>query len=282
MTSNATLPADKTPTKIRVLPDPARSEDVLQYVSASRLKCWSGCRRQFFYRYVERIETPTAPALFLGQAVHELLRLNNLRQWRGETHDSEQLREALESWWKRESPNARVAWKAPEDEGKAQQQTWTLFETYLEQQPVEAKQKPEGVEVRIDCELGPGIPPLIGILDLVQSGVIIDYKTAARTPDPSMAAHQHVTQLCCYALLFREATGRKESGFELHHLIKTKQPKIAIHRLDPMTPTQEAQLFFLIDDYLDGIANERWLASPGPHCAWCDYSDRCRKQSGIG
>jgi putative RecB family exonuclease len=282
MTSNATTPTHEPATGLRALPDPGGNEEVLQYLSASRLKCWASCRRQFFYRYVERIKTPTAPALFLGQAVHELLRLHNWRRWKGEVHEPVQLRKELDSWWAREAPKARVAWKAPEDEDKTRKQAWSLVETYLEQQNSDSSERTEGVEVRVDCDFGRGIPPLIGIIDLVQSGVIIDYKTAARSPDAVMAAHQHITQLCCYALLFRQATGRRENGFELHHLIKTKQPKIVIHHLAPMTPAQEAQLFFLIDDYLDGIANERWIPSPGQHCAWCDYADRCRSQSGIG
>jgi len=283
MTSNATIPTSSPKPALRALPDPVRNGDVLKYISASRLKCWQGCRRQFYYRYVERIETPTAPALFLGQAVHELLRLHNWSHWRDAPHDPEKLRKELLDWWEREAPAARVAWKKPEDESKAREQAWALFETYLEQQPAALAGKPEGVEVRVACDLGRGLPPLVGFLDLVRSpGIIIDYKTAARSPDASMATIQHVTQLCCYALAYREATGQTERGFELHYLIKTKQPKVVVHSLDPMTPAQEAGLFFLIDDYLDGIAAERWITSPGQHCSWCDHADRCRAQSGIG
>ena len=143
MTSNATVSTGRSPTALRVLPDPAENEEVLRYLSASRLKCWSGCRRQFYYRYVARIETPTAPALFLGQAVHELLRLYNWRRWKGESHDADQLRNELESWWTHEAPTANVAWKKPEDEGKARDQAWSLVETYLEQQPEAPNGKPE-------------------------------------------------------------------------------------------------------------------------------------------
>ena len=123
---------------------------------------------------------------------------------------------------------------------------------------------------------------MIGIIDLVRpGGKIIDFKTAARAPSSRMAALQHGTQLACYALLYREATGETESGLELHHLIKTKVPKIIIAKLGPMKPAQESHLFFLIDDYLEGIANERWVPSPGQHCAWCDYANRCRSASGL-
>ena len=274
---------DREPPRLQVLPDPApKGKAGLESLSASQLKCWQGCRRQFFYRYIERIEVPVAPALFLGQAVHELLRLHNWRIWKDEPSGPEQLRSDLNQWWEREAPIARVAWKTPEEEASNQEQAGNLVETYLGQQPTHPPGPPEGVEVRVECDLGQGIPLLIGIIDLIRpEGVIIDYKTAARSPDPTLAKHQHLTQLCCYALLYREATGRRESAFELHHLIKTKQPKIAIHSLGPMTSAQEAELFFLIDDYLEGIAAERWIPSPGPHCAWCDYASRCQVQSGL-
>ncbi|MCB1065609.1 MAG: PD-(D/E)XK nuclease family protein [Verrucomicrobiae bacterium] len=94
---------------------PNRAGDVLQYLSASRLKCWQSCRRQFFYRYVERIETPTAPALFLGQAVHELLRLHNWSCWKDEPLEQGQVRMELDQWWEREEPVARVRWKTSEE-----------------------------------------------------------------------------------------------------------------------------------------------------------------------
>ena len=59
------------PAAIRLLPDPGTGQPVdrsepglLRCLSASRLKCWQSCRRQFYYRYVERLVVPTAPALF--------------------------------------------------------------------------------------------------------------------------------------------------------------------------------------------------------------------------
>ena len=55
------------PSAIRLLPDPgsggAPAPGLLHHLSASRLKCWQTCRRQFHYRYVERVAVPTAPAL---------------------------------------------------------------------------------------------------------------------------------------------------------------------------------------------------------------------------
>ena len=157
-----------------------------------------------------------------------------------------------------------------------------MLETYFAQCPVAPDERPEGVEVQVECSLGAGIPPLYGIIDLVRpGGRIVDYKSAARSPSEGMAEHQHATQLSCYALLYRSATGERETGFELHHLIKTKVPKVIISTYGPMSAAMESELFFLIDDYLEGIAREAWVPSPGQHCSWCDHLSLCRKRSGM-
>lgn len=278
-----------TPAAIRLLPDPGtgrpadRSEpDLLRYLSASRLKCWQSCRRQFYYRYVKRLAVPTAPALFIGRQIHEVLRLWNWGKWKNEPLSSEQLRAALNESWARDTATEFIPWKTPEDEAVALEQSWAMLEAYFAQCPIAPDERPEGVEVQVECSLGAGIPPLYGIIDLVRPpGRIIDYKSAARSPSEGMAAHQHATQLSCYALLYRSATGERETGFELHHLIKTRVPKIIISTYGPMSAAMESELFFLIDDYLAGIAREAWIPSPGQHCAWCDHLHLCRRSSGM-
>ncbi len=277
-----------TPASIRLLPSPdtgtgeSSEPDLLRYLSASRLKCWQSCRRQFYYRYVERLTVPTAPALFIGRQIHEVLRQWNWGKWKNEPLSLEQLRTALNESWESDTSAEFIPWKTPDDEAVALEQSWAMLEAYFAQCPIAPDERPEGVEVQVECSLGAGIPPLYGIIDLVRPpGRIIDYKSAARSPSEGMAAHQHATQLSSYALLYRSATGERESGFELHHLIKTKVPKVIISTYGPMSAAMESELFFLIDDYLEGIAREAWVPSPGQHCSWCDHLDLCRKRSGM-
>jgi len=45
--------------------------------------------------------------------------------------------------------------------------------------------------------------------------------------------HQHEVQLTCYGLLYRDATGRTESGLERHHLVRTKTPKFGLSVVGP-------------------------------------------------
>jgi hypothetical protein len=277
-----------TPAAIRLLPSPdtgtgeSAEPDLLRYISASRLKCWQTCRRQFYLRYVERLTVPTTPALFIGRQIHEVLRQWNWAKWKDEPLSPEQLLAALTESWERDAAKEYIPWKKPEDEAIAREQAWSMLETYFAQCPVAPDECPEGVEVEVECSLGAGIPPLYGIIDLVRPpGRIIDYKSAARSPSEGMAEHQHATQLACYALLYRSATGVRETGFELHHLIKTKIPKVIISTYGPMSAAMESELFYLIDDFLEGIAREAWVPSPGQHCAWCDHLSSCRKRFGM-
>ena len=95
------------------------------------------------------------------------------------------------------------------------------------------------------------MPILIGVLDLVRAGGrIVDFKTAGKTPSPEDALHQNEIQLSCYSVLYREATGKREAGRELHHLVKTKTPKIIVTPAGPMTENQHTRLFRLMENYV--------------------------------
>ena len=137
---------------------------------------------------------------------------------------------------------------------------------------------PEAVEVPMETDLSKyGLPTLIGVLDLVRAGGrIVDFKSTGKTPDPEDAAHQNEAQLSCYSVLYREATGHRESGRELHHLVKTKTPKLVITELGPMTEVQQVRLFRMMESYVEGLAREDFVPSPGFHCAGCEFWAECR------
>src|SRR5205807_336915 len=136
-----------------------------------------------------------------------------------------------------------------------------------------ANEMPEAVEVPMETDLSRyGLPTLVGILDLVRSGGrIVDFKTAGKTPKPEDAIHQNETQLSCYSVLYREATGKPEVGRELHHLVKLKKPKLVITSMDPMNETQRVRLFKMMESYVEGLAREDFVPSPGFHCCGCEF-----------
>jgi hypothetical protein len=126
-----------------------------------------------------------------------------------------------------------------------------------------------------------GFPKLVGILDLVRpGGKIVDFKTSSTTPNPRRSTHQNELQLTCYGLLYREATGEREEGFELHHLVKLKTPKVVITALGAITTAQEKRLYRVIESYLTGLEAMDFVPSPGLSCLSCEYFRECRAWAG--
>jgi putative RecB family exonuclease len=258
------------------------SGDPLKYISASRLKTFHTCRLQWYFRYIEQIPTITSPALFIGQIVHAVLQAWNMARWRQEDTSIEQMSQVFNASWVEGCQEEDMIWETPDQESGERVKAWNILEHYLTNSPIPLDEKPEAVEVRVERDfMAAGLPPLLGIIDLVrQGGRIVDFKTTARTPTPLQAQHQNEIQMSCYCVLYREATGHQESGVELHHLVKTKQPKLVVTPLSPMTSDQARRLMAQMESYVQGIEAEDFVPSPGQHCSWCDYFKECRAWKG--
>ncbi len=134
-----------------------------------------------------------------------------------------------------------------------------------------------GVEVSIEADLPDGLPKLVGIIDLVRpGGVVVDFKTSSTTPLIAQAIHRNATQLSAYGILHREATGKEASAFELHHLIKTKQPKLVVSHVGALTEQREHRFLQQVQSYMDGVEREDFVPSPGLHCGSCEYFHECQ------
>jgi len=256
-------------------PKPTTIETLQMTVSASRLNCWSQCRLKFFFRYVQQISKPPTPSLHVGSIVHLVLKSWNMARWRKQAFNLEVFKVIFDKNWV-EQP-AKINWEGEEN---AQRGTaWGVLEMYFTDTPIKANEMPEAVEVPVESDLTRyGLPKLIGILDLVRAGGrIVDFKTAGKKPNTEDAIHQNETQLSCYSVLYREAAGRRESGRELHHLVKTKTPKLVITGMDPMNEGQRVRLFRMMESYVEGLAREDFVPSPGFHCCGCEFFNECRR-----
>jgi len=254
-------------------------EELTATVSASRLQCWQQCRLKFYFRYVVSIPKRATASLHIGQVVHTILQAWNMARWRGQAINQELFQTLFDKDWMERQSKSAIEWDGEEDAQR--HNTWTLLQTYFAATPIPAHERPEAVEVPMEADLPEGLPKLVGIIDLVRAGGrIVDFKTSAQTPDAEKVEHIHETQLSCYAVLYRDATGKKESGLELHHLVKLKTPKVVITALGPMTETRQARLFRAMESYLDGLARRDFVPSPGIHCSCCEYFNECRSWNG--
>jgi CRISPR/Cas system-associated exonuclease Cas4 (RecB family) len=258
---------------------PVTTDQLLQTVSASRLQCWLGCRLKFFFRYVLKLQKPPTGPLHFGKVVHAILQQWNWARWRKEPFVIEQFKTFFDAQWQEQQADTVIRWDGEEEKQKTS--AWSALQVFFMETPIKADEKPEAVEVKVETEL-PGLPKLVGVIDLVRAGGrIVDFKTSGKTPDSELAEHQHEIQTSAYALLYRDATGRKENGIELHHLVKTKQPKLIVTELGPMRDGQETRLLRLIESYVEGVERKDFVPSPGFQCAGCEYFNECRNWSGM-
>jgi CRISPR/Cas system-associated exonuclease Cas4 (RecB family) len=249
-------------------------ETLQKTISASRLNCWLSCRLKFYFRYVQEIVKPPTPAVHVGAIVHLVLQNWNMARWKKQAFELQRFRKLFDDGWA-DQPG-KIDW---ENEETAQKNTaWSLLETYFTETPIKAAEMPEAVEVPMEADLSKhGLPTLIGVLDLVRAGGrIVDFKTSGRTPSAEDAIHQNEVQLSCYSILYREATGKLESGRELHHLVKTKTPKLIITQLGPMDERQQTRLFKTMESYVEGVARQDFVPSPGIQCSSCEFRTECR------
>jgi putative RecB family exonuclease len=250
---------------------------LLKTVSASRLSCFLQCRLKFYFRYVLQITKPKTAALHFGSIVHLVLQQWNMTRWRRQPFEITKLRQVFDAGW--QDQNGVINWDGEEPDQK--NNAWLVLEKYFTDTPIKANELPEAVEVPVEADLSRhGLPVLRGVLDLVRAGGrIVDFKTTGKTPDNDMALHQNGVQLDSYSVLYRESTGKQESGRELHHLVKTKAPKIIVTQSGPMTAAQQTRLFRIMEAYVNGLEREDFVPSPGMGCLGCEFFNECRKWS---
>ncbi len=217
-------------------------------------------------------------ALFVGKAVHHALQQWSNRRWKGQPYSAEDIRTGFDLNWTASQEQEPVVWEDMKEEVAQKDKSWGLVEMYLRETPVPPDERPEAVEVLVESDLSQhGLPTLRGVIDLVRpGGVIVDYKTTATTPNEDQVLHRNEIQLSAYGLLYQAATGVKAKGMELHHLVKTKVPKLVVTRHKPTTEKQRGKLFRAIESYLGGVQREDWVPSPGLQCSACEYFQECR------
>ncbi len=247
-------------------------------VSASKLNTWLSCRLRYYFKYILRLKSPKTGVLYVGSTVHSVLKFWNKARWRKEVITTEGLQRKFDEVWANEQKAEAVKWRLDE-EADEKKQGWSLLDAYFKKTPILENERPEGVEVKVEADLAKhGLPKLIGILDLVRSGSrIVDFKTVGQTPRDHKAAHQNEVQMSAYSILYRESTGQKEKGRELHQLVKLKEPKLIVTELGPMTDQQENRLFKQLESFVTGLEREDFVPSPNPLCAACPYFNECRK-----
>jgi putative RecB family exonuclease len=265
-----------------------RQGGIWDYVSPSRLSLWAKCALAYRFRYFDGIKSPTTPSLFIGKLCHAGLEVYYRHRQLGMTLDVEDVCRRLDVIWDEAIEQEGRPFPTTEEAAKAKLQTENLVRAYLNQVP-EDEPRPLAVEAALEMPLVDpatgedlGIP-LLGIIDVVfdadEGPIIADFKTAANAAEPSEVTHE--LQLTSYAYLLRRFLGRTESEVQIRSLVKTRQPRIAVHRYASRTEAHFGRLFALIREYLDALDARRFGYRPGWSCSMCDFrGTHCARWTG--
>jgi len=270
-----------SPSILEFLNESKPASTVWNYVSPSRLNLWMKCPLAFRRRYIDGVESPSTPNLFVGKAVHETLDAVYRCAMVGAYTTADDISAFVDDAWSRTMKAEPCAFDDTEQETKCRNQVADLVKAYLSETEI-VSEKPVAVERRfetplIDLLTGEdfGIP-LVGIVDLILDGtdgpIIVDFKTAASA---TFCELTHEIQLTCYAYLIRETLGIDESALEIRQLVKTKTPKIVTHRFAPRTDEHFARFFGLIREYLDALDRGVFNYRPSWNCGLCEHSGVC-------
>ena len=257
-------------------------------VSPTRLNMWLSCPLKFKFHYVDGVQEPTSPSLFLGRRVHDALEFFYRSQQDGQFLSSADVSQRVVESWDEAVFAEEMRFDSYEDEEALRRQAVGLVEAYLVERDAD-EGRPVAVETALESPL---IDPatgedlgiaLLGFVDLVletSAGfTIVDFKTSARSSVPLEISHE--VQLSCYAYLFREAFGERERELQIRSLIKTKTPKIETHRYPARGEVHLRRLFAVIRAYLNGLRRGRFVYRPGWTCSMCDYREtQCRAWQG--
>ena len=115
-----------------------------------------------------------------------------MARWREYHSKANLIQQWFEKDWRDRQAKSAISWDGEEDDQR--KNTWTMIQTYFADTPIKANERPEAVEVPMKAELPGGLPKLVGIVDLVRGGRIVDFKTSGQTPNAEKVEHLHETQ----------------------------------------------------------------------------------------
>lgn len=235
----------------------------------SEIATFLKCGKQWEFRYVQGIKTPSRAALTVGSAVDAAVTYNLLEKLKtGVDLPKQAVLDAYSGNFDNLSPD--TAW-GEDDAGKQKDMGVKLIT--LHHEVIAPRIDPASVQESFVIETDGGYD-LGGTIDLTEkSGVIADTKTAKTAYDEDAIAR--ALQPAMYDFAYEAVNGKPATGFRYDVLIKptTKNPARAQQILGKVTPDDREWLFDTIGQVHKAIS--AGVAQPAADGAWWCSKDWC-------
>jgi len=247
------------------------------HLSVSQISTWLQCPRKYRFQYIDKVPWIAVPAaLTFGTSIHAALAALSQARLEGEEPTLDDLHGAY-----------RVAWAA---EGKPIElkdgETPEALDAMAKAMLAVALDQPRvgrviAVEEPFRIELADGVPPLVGIIDLIEErngrAVIVEHKTAGqRFTDQRVADDYQATAYASAALEMGLPGVKTIEDVEVRFNVMLKLKKPSIDERPTHRSARQA-------DELREVASMVWLAREvgvlppyrGWACATCPFRQPC-------
>ena len=248
-------------------------------ISPSRLKTWRDCPLKWHAMYVEGKRFVPTPSMLFGTAMHRALELFHKGLWLGSPVTLPELQEAFLEALRSGAAEDDVS--VEKELPSFQASSEALLETYVERFTGEVTAAELSLSAPLfDPTTGEDLgADLVGIIDLVSEGRLIDIKTSARRPDLFGSTLSHQIQMEAYRWLVSSCAPELEiRGAGLRTLVRTKKP--VIEELD--IPLRKEGAFLDVCTAYIAAIEEIPRPRPGLLCnASCPGYESCRAHHAL-
>ena len=264
----------------------ARSPPVVRDVhfSYSAMSLYLMCPLRYMFRYLEGLPEDTISAsLVCGSGIHSALQLHFTELLCGNPPPSLDL--LLDAFWEpwRSLASVQVRFNKGEDINDIGQLAERVLRAFQASELARPQGTIIGVEEPVRGELVPGVPDLVGRIDLLvetdEALILTDFKSArsAWSPDHVEDAGN---QLLIYGELARPLASGKQLRLEFAVLTKGKVPEVSIHPVEADAHRID-RTKRVVENVWKSIADGRFYPVPSPmNCPTCPYRVPCRAWTG--
>jgi putative RecB family exonuclease len=253
------------------------------YLSFSAIRLYQQCPLRYFFRYVAGLPEETVGAsLIFGSAIHRAVEhhFRCLLEGRAAPSDSDLVAEYRKGWNDRAAP---IRLGKDEDESAFHSLAAKMLNAFTESDVAKPAGKILAVEESLRGQIVPGLPDLLGRVDLIVEEpdelVISDWKTSRARYSPGQV-EDSTEQLLLYSELAKDFAPGKRVRLEFAVLTKTKETSIDRHAT-PVDPLRVSRIKRVVERVWRSIQAEHFYPAPSQmNCGGCPYRDACRKWPG--
>ncbi len=263
--------------------EPTKARD---YLSFSAMNLYRSCPLRYKFRYLDGLpEEAVSSSLVFGSAVHASVELHFNRLLAGEPLPSiEEMLTVYHDAWRDQLEVGQVQFGKDDDVSSLSKLAGRMLEAFRSSPAAQPAGHVIGVEEELRGAIIPGVPDLLGRIDLItetdEAVVITDLKTS-RSRWSRDQAEDSAEQLLLYSELVKHLVPGKQMRLRFLILTNTKEPVVGVHEL-PVEQQRVDRTKRVVERVWRSIEAGSFYPAPSPmQCPSCPYREPCRNWQGA-